>query len=133
LFDVTTCAMGAYPQTDAALAVRSLTKKRSSGVVIPSVWSMAAGATTANATETKSLVVPAEAESNVAPEAVGEAQEPVAEEPAAHEPPQKIEDKEAQEREFKLWQQKRLAEHRRTREFAFGVLPLERKESEERD
>jgi HK97 family phage prohead protease len=43
LFDVTTCAMGAYPTTDSALAVRNLSLGRSSA--IPTVALVAGGET----------------------------------------------------------------------------------------
>lgn len=110
LFDVTTCAMGAYPQTDSALALRSMT--RSSAAQGGAEGEQAA---------------PAE---RAAPD------EPVdapADEPAAHRDgdataTEHPEDRDAREREFELWRQKRLAQHRRTREFAFGVKPKEKEE-----
>jgi HK97 family phage prohead protease len=35
LFDVTTCAMGAYPATDSALALRSMISGRPAGILVP--------------------------------------------------------------------------------------------------
>lgn len=125
LFDVTTCAMGAYPQTESEIAVRSLLQatKRTSVFIPTSV-------TTTTSFDTRSSGVEGNAEpaadpAPVLPEAVPAA-EPVAPDedenpPATPEPSEQPEDLEAKEREFKAWQKKRAAEHRRTREFAYGV------------
>jgi hypothetical protein len=98
--------MGAYPQTDAALAVRSLA--RGIPIVVPAKQVSVAGTPGADG--------------SVAPEPVGEPSDSVTP------PPEKPEDREAREREFKLWQDRRAAEHRRTRQFAFGVIQQPEKE-----
>jgi HK97 family phage prohead protease len=139
LYDVTTCAMGAFPQTDSEIAVRSLLKgaKRSNGVFFPSsVTATASGAnpvtlTTSFGTRSSGAEGNAEPAPDPAPDAPEgtDAADPTPDEggsPPANEPDPKEsapEDGEAKEREFKLWQKKRAAEHRRTREFAYGVLP----------
>jgi len=138
LFDVTTCAMGAYPQTASEIAVRSLLKgaKRSNQVFIPTNLTGTASTSTTlwtpqeigtrssgaegNADQPAPDPAPEPEESGAAEEAApNEGQDPPAAQP--DQPDEKPEDREAKEREFKLWQQKRAAEHRRTREFAFGV------------
>jgi hypothetical protein len=123
LYDVTTCAMGAYPQTESEIAVRSLIAGRPR-IVIPSKDSrtLDRGAERDHA-DPEPDPAPPEGEPAAADDAPDQevvdppAQQP---DPAEGHP----EDREAQEREFALWQQKRAAEHRRTREFAFGVTPM---------
>lgn len=135
LFDVTTCALGAYPQTESEIAVRSLLKssKRTTSLLVP----VSVAATTSNTNDTMSFGTRTSgAEGNAEPapdpapnmEGTGaaaptpdEGGTPPVDEPDSSE--SAPEDREAKEREFKLWQQKRAAEHRRTREFAHGVLP----------
>lgn len=145
LFDVTTCAMGAYPQTESEIAVRSLLKgaKRANGFFFPG--SMNATVTSAAGTFSTSdfgtrasgadgnadqpAEEPAEQGAPAAEQAAQEeGQAPPAQHPEPREPEPAPEDREAKEREHKLWQRKRAAEHRRTREFAFGVTPQQEKE-----
>ncbi len=144
LFDVTTCAMGAYPQTDSEIAMRSLMRSKP----VTSVWfpqAMSAAATnetggtttitTSFGTRTSgaegNAEKPAEQPAPETPEG-SPAAEPAAPKedevtPATPAKPEgHPEDREAKEREFKLWQQKRAAEHRRTREFAYGVNSKEK-------
>jgi HK97 family phage prohead protease len=103
LYDVTTCAMGAYPQTTSALAVRSIAAGRKAAVAIP-----------------RDLVASTEEgpEADAAPDEVGPEEQVAPEKAGELTPP---EDREARERERELWRQTLMAEHRRTREFVFGV------------
>lgn len=130
LFDVTTTAMGAYPTTDAALAVRSFLNKKPIRVTnvlqnAPADPRVLAGTATTTTSGSTSLVAVRKdgAEETVAPQPVGAPQpETVApQEGGSDVATTSPEDEEARKREFKLWQDKRAAEYRRTREFAFGV------------
>lgn len=78
LFDVTTCAMGAYPQTDAALAVRSLAKRKQAEPIFIRNFFPGTSATTANVTGTGLWVPKRDSEAeDVAPDA-GDSQTDVA-------------------------------------------------------
>jgi HK97 family phage prohead protease len=130
LYDVTTCAMGAYPQTDSEIAVRSLMKsaKRSNGGVFFPANANASTSTATQSFSTRTSGAEGNADPAPDPDPVKPDEEGAAG-PAAPvedvDPPAtseaQLEEQEAKEREFKLWQQKRAAEHRRTREFAYGV------------
>lgn len=142
LFDVTTCAMGAYPQTTSTLAVRSLLSRNPeprTTVYLNSTSGQGftlSDAITASSTSFAGASGPAlrrqesgaQPEETPAPEdAPEEVVDPV-ETPAApevdgqpDEPEAKPEDVEAKQRERSLWRDRRMAEYRRTREFAYGV------------
>lgn len=132
LFDVTTCAMGAYSQTSSALAVRSRVAALEEGRAATPVFFQSSGTSSSGYIELPSRQLEAEAQTDPdrdpgqaqdAPEEVVAPAEPAApqEDGPAESPPAKPEEEEARQREFELWQAKRTAEHRRTREFAFGV------------
>jgi HK97 family phage prohead protease len=141
LFDVTTCALGAYPQTESEIAVRSLMRgAKRTGVVIPAAITSGAASSTTSLTVTGFGTRGSGAEGNAespagepapeTPEAPPAADPAAQDDPGAGTPPATPPDnpqvetpaeREAREREFEGWRQQRLAEHRRTREFAFGV------------
>jgi HK97 family phage prohead protease len=86
LFDVTTCAMGAYPQTGAALAVRSMLKAKREAVPT-TVYFPSGASTTATAgfmtvgqvKDSRDSVAPeVRAEEPVAPDSVGGSEQSVA-------------------------------------------------------
>jgi HK97 family phage prohead protease len=137
LFDVTTCAMGAYPQTESEIAVRSLMRgAKRTAVAIPAPITSTAGTATNNLTitgfGTRASGVEGNAEQPAETTPPGQEGAPAAEEAAEQgqtppaTPPDDTQadtpaDREAKEREFAKWQQTLLAQHRRTREFALGV------------
>jgi HK97 family phage prohead protease len=139
LFDVTTCALGAYPQTESEIAVRSLmhgAKRTATAFVIPSTITSTAGTATNNLTitgsDTRTSGVEGNAEQPAETTPPGQEGAPAAEEAAEQgqtppaTPPDDTQadtpaEREAKEREFAKWQQTLLARHRRTREFALGV------------
>lgn len=139
LFDVTTCAMGAYPQADSEIAVRSLMqgaeRSGAAGVFFPATYGTTSGTTSFALMDfgTRSSGAEGNAEppaDDPAPSEGVEAADTAAPDEGATPPAtpaepeaERPEEQEAKEREFKLWQQKRAAEHRRTREFAYGVTP----------
>lgn len=117
LFDVTTCALGAYPATESALALRSLVNGRAEKRAEIPVTPVEVGE------EKEVASVLGEAFSKGLEQGMGTPQtssEDVKE--VRNEP---SEDREAREREFEKWRQQKLAEHRHTRELVFGVKPSE--------
>lgn len=115
LYDVTTCAMGAYPTTDSALAVRSMSFGRRNGA-----GSALADIASAAPDEADVGTADAPDEPVVTPQTDNEAVEPPGT-ATTPETPVESEDWEAKEREFAKWQLERAAEYRRTRNYAFGV------------
>jgi len=94
LYDVTTCAMGAYPATTSALALRSIVRGRS-----PAVRAM--------------LVAQVQEEPGGEPQEVA---------PETEGTPQASEvDAEKEKRDIEEWKERRKADYLSTRRFAFGV------------
>lgn len=136
LFDVTTCAMGAYPQTESEIAVRSLlrdVKRTGTQVWIPS---NVTATTTAHTTSFGTRASGAEGNADQpadgpapdkpeAPPAVEPAaqDDPGAGDPPADDPqtPTQVADEEARKRELDLFKQKVAAKHRSLREFVYRV------------
>lgn len=123
LFDVTTCAMGAYPQTDSEIAVRSLMQGREPVAVFFGDRTLAESFVTRGSggdgnAEPEGDPAPSEGTPDADPAdpetGGGDAE-------ATDQPEAQPEDREAKEREFRLWQKKVAADYRRTREFAHGV------------
>jgi uncharacterized protein len=89
LFDVTTCAMGAYPQTDSVLAVRSMAnnKRRTPNVTVTEFYSTAANN---NGGHIRAAVAPSTV--GEAPDVVAEKGDVPAEQPTPAEPTPAVEE-----------------------------------------
>lgn len=119
LYDVTTTAMGAYPTTDAALAVRSMLRKKPP---TPVAYIAPATATTGATITTTVLPVAPDSEDETRAAQVEDAQ-PEAEATAPVEPeaaPLEVDPEEAR-RSLAEWKAEVAAEHRRLREYVNRV------------
>jgi HK97 family phage prohead protease len=121
LFDVTTTAMGAYPTTDAALAVRSLLSKQPSATYVVNT-TLGATATAGTSTASVRAMPVAPTREDDEPAAPEEDGEPEAEAEAPVEPEvAPVEDQEAARQALVQWKAEVAEEHRRMREYVNRV------------